>query len=325
MKELVSVAYNEKDLFVYLQKNRLLIAKKLNDENIERTKEVKEDKTTFKGVVKNIGNFFDRSAHGYEQKDESIDNALKDFEHKHPEVIDLATAEGLIESLFKDDKYGLSKLVFSSSIIFDDEYDYKYVDEGLKDVSVLLYDDEQTLSVIKKQLFDNFNAISPKSLSNVQKGVLVGVAAATAIGMISMPMILAATTAAAAVSLSTQGAGLGSITLESLLMSAAITGIVYGGMSLYNNEKVKEEFKNLTPEKNALYLALQCTFIQRIKSQLEEDEFKEQLDNILKNISVLKSDLDYYLFVEGESKDVNKEKIKSFHKFDSRLSVVLGL
>ena len=325
MKELVNVAYNEKDLFVYLQKNRLLIAKTLNTENVERTKDVKEDKTTFKGVVKNIGNFFDRSAHGYEQKSESIEKALQEFENKNPEVIDLDTAEGLIESLFKEDKYGLSKLVFASSVIFDDEYDYEYVDEGLKDVSILLYGDEQTLGIIKKQLFDNFNAISPKSLSNVQKGVLVGVAAATAVGMISMPVILAATTAAAAISLSSQGVGLGTITLESLLMSAAVTGIVYGGMSLYNNEKVKAEFKNLTPEKNALYLALQCTFIQRIKTQLDEDEFKEQLDNILKNISVLKSDLDYYLFVEGESKEANKEKIKSFHKFDSRLSVVLGL
>ena len=68
MSELTTIAYNEKDLFTYLQKDRLLIAKKLNDENMENTKNVKEEKKTFKGVVKNIGNFFKRSANSYEQK-----------------------------------------------------------------------------------------------------------------------------------------------------------------------------------------------------------------------------------------------------------------
>ena len=324
MSELTTIAYNEKDLFTYLQKDRLLIAKKLNDENMENTKNVKEEKKTFKGVVKNIGNFFKRSANSYEQKDTSIDKALKDFEAKHSEVIDLTTAEGLVESLFKDDQYGLTKLVFASSVILDDEYDYKYVDEGLKDVSVLLYGDEQTLLLIKKQLYDNFNAISPKSLSNVQKGILIGVAASAAVGVLGMPLILAPTTAAAA-ALASHGFAAGVITLESVLMSAAITGIVYGGMKLYNNEKVKAEFKSLSPEKNALYLALQCTYIERIKSQIDEDEFKEQLDSILKNLATLKSDLDYYYFVEKESTKENKEKIRSFHEFDNRLSKVLGI
>ena len=320
----LTITYNEKDLFVYLQKDRLLVAKRLNDQNIENTKDVKEEKKTFKGVMKNIGNFFKRSANSYDKKDESIDKALQEFEKKNPEIIDLSTAEGLVDKLFKDDAYGLTKLVFASSIILDDEYEYKYVDEGLKDVSVLLYGDEQTLLLIKKQLYENFNAISPKSLSNVQKGVLIGVAAASVVGVLSMPILLAPTTVGAA-ALASHGVAAGALTLESVLMSAAITGIVYGGMKIYNNEKVKTEFKNLSPEKNALYLALQCTYIERIKATLPEDEFKEQLDSILKNLSTLKGDLDYYLFVERESTKENKAKIKSFHEFDNRLSKVLGV
>ena len=318
MSEL-TIIHNEKDLFVYLQKSRLLIAKKLNEENIERTKNVKEEKTTFKGVVKNVGNFFKRGANNYEKKDETIDNALKTFEEKNANVIELSVAEELIETLFKEDKYGLSKLIFASSVILDDEYEYKYVDEGLQDVSVLLYGNKETLLEIKKQLFENYDAISPKSLSSVQKGILLGVAATSAVAVLGMPLLLVpgAITLSA---LSVHG-----ITIESLLMSAAITGIVYGGMKLYNDETVKAEFKKLAPEKNALYLALQCTYIQRIKTQLEEDEFKEQLDSILKNLSTLKGDLDYYLFVEKESTKDNKEKIKSFHKFDDRLFKVLGI
>ena len=321
----LTITYNEKDLFLFLQKDRLLVAKRINDENIEKTKNVKEDKATLKGVVKNVGNFFKRGAGGYDKRDESIDAAIQQFESKNPEIIDLATAEGLIESLFKNDKYGLSKLVFASSIILDDEYEYRYVDEGLEDVSILLYGDGKTLSMIKKSLFDNYNAISPKSLSNVQKGILLGVAVSSVVGVASIPLILTPGSAVAA-GLAAHGfAAVGAITLESVLMSAAITGIVYGGMKLYNDEKVKMEFKKLSPEKNALYLALQCTYIERIKSQLPEDEFKEQLDSILKNLSTLKGDLDYYLFVEKESTKENKEKIKSFHEFDNRLSKVLGI
>ncbi len=324
MSELITT-YNEKDLFTYFQKTRLLAAKRLNDANIADTTEVEEEKVTFKSAMDNLHKKIKRSANGYDQKGEAIAKAIQDFETNHPEIIDLSAAEGLVSGLFDGDEYGLTKLVFATSIILDDEYDYKYVEEGLKDVSVLLYGDEQTLLVIKKQLFENFNAISPKSLSNVQKGILIGVAASAAIGVIGMPLILAPTTAAAAGLLSHSFIVGGALTLESLFVGAAITGIVYGGMKLYNNEKVKEEFKKLSPEKNALYLAIQCTYIQRIKEQLSEDEFKEQLDLILKNLSTLKGDLDYYYFVEKESTVENKAKIDSFHSFDNRLARVLEI
>ena len=101
--------------------------------------------------------------------------------------------------------------------------------------------------------------------------------------------------------------------------------MAYGGMKLYNDIKIKQEFKKLTPEKNALYLAIQCTYIERMKDSLSEDEFKEQLDKILKDLNVLKSDLDYFLYVEKESTKDNKAKEKSFHEFDNRLAKVLGI
>ena len=56
-----------------------------------------------------------------------------------------------------------------------------------------------------------------------------------------------------------------------------------------------------------------------------QDEFKEQLDKILKDLNILKSDLDYFLYVEKESTKDNKAKEKSFHEFDNRLAKVLGI
>lgn len=330
----ITLTYNEKDLFAYLQKTRLEVAKRLNDLNIEKTKNVKEEKVTFKGTVKNIGHFFQRGINNYNKKDDTIVSELAKFNDANPTLINESIARGLAFSLFQDDKYGLAKLIFAATLIIDDDYKYKYVDEGLAEASSVLYGNRQELALIKTQLEANYSAIASKGLSNVQKGLLLGVAITALAGVITMPILLgagvgasaSATTAAlAAHGFGDMQIGLGAIAAESLLLGAAFTGAAYGGMRLYNNVKAKKEFLELTPEKNALYLAIQCTYIERIKKSLSINEFKDQLDLILKNLNNFKSDLDFYLFVENESMGDNKAKIKSFHEFDNRLVKVLGL
>lgn len=320
-KEELTVVRNETDLFYYLQKIRLLESKRINDEKIENSKEIKEEKATFKGTMKNISNFFERGVMSYAKLAEDIDAELKKFEENHPNVIDDETALELAKSLFAEDIYGMTKLVFASTILLDDEYNYKYVEDGLRAASDILYENKETLLEIKKQLFENYNAIAPNVLSNTQKGILMGVAAASLVGLFTMPAIMSVGLSATAIA----AHSLGALTLEAILMSAAITGCTYGGMKLYNDAKIKKEFLNLSPEKNAFYLAIQCTFIQRLKEQASEEVFKEQLDSILRDLGVLKSDLDYYLFVEKESTKENKAKVKSFHEFDNRLLKVLGV
>ena len=323
MSKELTVVHNEKDLFYYLQKIRLFESKRINDEKIENSKEVKEEKATFKGTMKNISNFFERGVMSYAKLAEDIDAEIKKFEENHPNVIDDEAALSLAKDLFSEDKYGMAKLLFASTIILDDEYNYKYVEDGLGAASSILYENKESLVEIKKQLFENYNAIAPNVLSNTQKGILMGVAAASLIGIVTMPAIMSVGLSATA--LAAHSFGLGVITLEAVLMSAAITGFTYGGMKLYNDAKIKKEFLELSPEKNAFYLAIQCTYIQRMKDQVGEEEFKEQLDAILRDLGTLKSDLDYYLFVERESTKENKAKVKSFHEFDNRLLKVLGV
>ena len=320
MNDITTTSYNEKDLFIFIQQLRLLTAKSVSENNIERSKNVKEEKATVQGVFKNIGHFFERGTMNYDKTSKEIDEAINLFNEKHPSVIDKETADQLLDTLFAEDKYGLAKLIFATTIILDDEFDYKHVEEGLKEASYVVYGDKTTLLEIKKQLQDNYNAIAPNTLSNVQKGILLGVAASSLVGIMIMPAI-AGVGAAAALS----AHGVAGVAIESVLLAAAFTGMAYGGMKLYNDIKIKQEFKRLTPEKNALYLAIQCTYVQRSKEILSEDEFKDQLDKILKDLNVLKSDLDYFLYVEKESTKDNKAKEKSFHEFDNRLAKVLGI
>ncbi len=330
----IVLTYNEKDLFAYLQKTRLETAKRLNDLNIEKSKSIKEENVSFKGTMTNIGHFFKRSVGNYGKKDDTIVAELNKFNNNNKTVIDESVARGLAFSLFQNDKYGLAKLIFAVTVIVDDDYQYKYTDEGLAEASSVLFGNREELAMIKTQLEANYNAIFPHSLSSVQKGLLLGAAIMALAGVVTMPVLLGAgvgasgpatTAALAAHGFGDMQIGLIAFTAESLAVGAVITGAVYGGMKLYNDAKVKKEFLSLTPENNALCLAIQCTYIERAKKTLSNAEFKDQLDSILRNLGILKSDLDFYLFVENESTKENKKKIKSFHEFDNRLIKVLDL
>ena len=333
MAELTNV-YNERDLLIFFQHLRLEVAKKLNDKHVEETKTITEEKRTFKGTMKNIGNALKRSVGNYDKKDSKIESDLSSFAAKNYKLMSRGEATDLANSLFNDDTHGLSKLLFACTVILDSEYDYKYVDDGLKEVSLILFGNQFELPIIKKQLEDNYNAISPTSLSPTQKGILMGAALVSLAGVVCLPVLFGAGVTASAASTTAALAahgfgdmqlGIAMISMESLLLSAALTGATYGAMKLYNSQKVKSEFKKMSPEKNALYLAIQATHIQRLAKTMNKEELKEQLDVIFKNLNILKADLDYFLFVEQEATKDNKQKIKSFHDFDNRLIKVLGL
>ena len=329
MVELTNV-YSESDLFTYFQQLRLFKSKELNEKKVEDTKNISEEKKTFKGTLKNIGNFFKRKTNDYSGKETKIDNDIASFNEKHPSVISEQEAQEIVNTMFNDETYGLTKLTFACTVILDSEYDYKYESQGLAAVSEILYGNSNELSIIKNQLEENYNAISPTALSAKQKGALMGVAAASLVGVICLPALIGIkgplTAAGAAALFVPHGLGkIGVVAAEAALVGAAFTGAAYGGMKLYNNAEIKKEFKNLSPEKNALNLAIQATHIQRLKKELDEEEFKAQLDQLLRNLNQFKSDLDFYLFVEKESTKENKQKIKSFHDFDNRLMKLLNL
>ena len=121
MAELINV-YNEKDLFVFFQQLRLLTSKKLNDQHVEDTKSVNEEKRTFKGTMKNLGNAIKRGVGRYDKKDTRIESDLESFNSKNTKVMTRDEAVDLIDSLLDDDTKGLSKLVFACTVILDSEY-----------------------------------------------------------------------------------------------------------------------------------------------------------------------------------------------------------
>ena len=295
----VALSFNEKDLLVYFQQVRLLKAKTVSDEYLSH----KEEKTSFKESMNRLGKFFERGMRSSDKVGESASKALEEFNKKHEKVMSQEEAEELINRLFEADKYGLAKLMFAASIISDNEYQYENIDEGLKAASQILYKDETTLSEIRHQLEDNFRSIASKSFLNPtskEEKTTTGIAVALfALSLMVAPVVAVA--------------------------SVAVGAIVAQDFLKKNEDKIKEEFRKSSSEANAFYLALECTYIQRIRGKIGEDEFKEELDSILKNVNGLKADLDYYLFVERENIKENRAKSKSFHEFDNRLIKILEL
>ncbi len=333
MNELQPI-YNEHDLFLHCQKLRLD-----KDEEVLALKQVKDKKEeggklTFKQKTNNLLKGAKTLVKGYEKKEAKIKDNLNSFSHKNLTCPSSSEAKELVVSLFGNDPYGASKLTFAITVLLDGEYEYVYEEEGIEEVSLLLYGNKKEMKEIYSSLKDSYKDVSPKALTNVQKAALFGVALAASAGAALLPVLAvggvgagaSVTTASlAALGFSDMQIGVGVLTAESLLFGAALVGATYSGMKLYNIEKVKKQFRKLSPEKGAMYLAIQVVYIERLKKSLKKEEFKEKLDEILKGVNTLKSDLDYYYFVEQDDLSDNKAKLKSFHNFDAKLAKVLGL
>ena len=291
----VMINYNEKDLLVFFQQVRLKKAKELADQNVKTAYKNKEG-SSFQEKLSNFSRFLQRNIKSSDVIKNHANEALDKFNANHDKVMNKEEAVDLIKRSFENDNYGLAKLLFAASVILDNEYKYEYLEEGLSEASKILYDNEDTLLDIKRDLEENFRSISLTSLTNFEKGALIG---AAGIAIILGPLFAIA------------GATVGVIAAHSLLSK--------------NNERFKEEFKNASSQDNAFYLAIELTYIQRIKNSLKEDEFKEELDSILKHLEEVKGDLDYFLFVEKANTKENKEKMQVLHAFDKRLVKVLGI
>ena len=291
----VAISYSEKDLLAFFQQIRLLKAKELGDSNAKQSYKSKQG-ASFAERIGNFSRFLEKSMKSSETIKKHIEEDLNKFNANHEKVMSKEEVENELNRLFEIDKYGIAKLIFASSIILDNEYQYEYLDEGLSQASIVLYGSPETLGEIKEQLEENYRSLSLKPLSSFEKGALIGLAG---LSLFISPFVAIA--------------------------SATIGAIAASNIIAKNREKFKEEFKNSSKEDNAFYLALELTYIQRIKDSVESDAFKEELDSILKHIEELKSDLDYFMFVEKENVSANKEKAILIHAFDKRLMKILGI
>ena len=259
--------------------------------------------------------------------------------------IDISAAEdveklrGLMDKLFADDKYGINRIFFGIRIALDNEVKTAYSKETLEDVSALIFGDKYKLDDIYDDLKDNYLAIYRKPLSEVSKGVMIGMGLFSLISLAALPFGLAIGASSSAVITSCLaqlghsapyviGTGIVNVTSAAALFSLAILGGAAVGTEIHkkcSEEKLKKNFRTLTVKDLGVIFAIKATIIQHAKKIVGDSEMKEVLDDCLKQINDLRSDAEYMLIVEKINATESKEKISVCNRLTERLAAIVGV
>lgn len=247
-----------------------------------------------------------------------IEGELSTFSSKYRPAV-VAPGE-LVDKLFGKG-FSISKRIFAINVILDTEFKYAYREEGLKLASGILFGNVYELAEIENKLAESYLKIAkaPKSLLD---GALLAGSAAVAL-FLALPAFAASTTAAA-------GAGaafrLGEIhlstsmmTLYACLVGGTVFGACWGTMAHSEKSSARREFRNMSADDCARLLAIRAYIVEVSKENLDPDEFKEQLSDLLLLIDDLRSDVSYELFVEENNIECNREKLTMFHSFDNAM------
>lgn len=266
-------------------------------------------------------------------------------ERMKQENIDISVGENYeklkdkMNKLFSDDKYGINRIFFGIRIALDNEVRTAYSQETLEDVSALIFGDKYKLNNIYDDLKDNYLAIYRKPLSDVSKGVMIGMGLFSIISVVTLPLGLAigASSSAIVTSCLAQlghsapyviGNGIVSVTSAAALFSLALLGGAAVGTEIYkkySEGQLKKNFRKLTVKDLGVIFAIKATIIQHAKKIVGESEMKEVLDDCLKQINDLRSDAEYMLIVEKINATESKEKISVCNRLTERLAAIVGV
>lgn len=260
-------------------------------------------------------------------------HTYSEFAHNYEEL------EELVKEIYEDDIYGLARVVFSASLAFDGEYKYQYHDKGMRNLSRVIWKDESKLSTIESEISNIYRDLAKQPLSTAQK-MLLGGTAALALATFVVPQIAFANiTSGGAIlgNLATWGgalgaaegvaaiAGVAAMGAAELALDCALVGFVYSQMSAYNKKEVQKSFRSMTWNDTAHMLAIKCYVMKHAKCWTPSCVYKEGVSDLLQMVQDLKSDTDYFLFVEKENIENNKSKIQVFHNLDKRLMDILAV
>jgi hypothetical protein len=239
-----------------------------------------------------------------------------------------------IEETFDDDPYDLERTLFSISIIFDEEYHYEYLDNGLHFISEHLWEQENFLISIKNSIGAIYKDLAKQPLSTTQKFILGG-ASALVLFTTAVPALAIGGLAADGITTGLAGfgtalglggtmvEGVGLMAITEALLDGALIGFTYAFLDARNKIAVQKSFREMNFNSVAQMLAIKCYIMHAAKQTMPANLFKEKTNELLQMITDLKSDTDYVLLVEHQNVEENKKKIQVFHNLDLKLTKIL--
>ena len=335
----LTIVVKELDIIKSIQYFKLKREKELLERDKSTADNNVKDGTKWYNVITNTKNVINnKKSEKKSNQLEDIDSAISKFEKDNSEYhynlwFD-NTLSRYIDDLYKEDKYGLQKIMLGISIALDDSRNYLYEDEEYQDISKLLFGNLTKMNEIKKTLKENYVGIASKNLSNLQKGVLIGLGVGGLVLACTLPVMIAggaavsaATTTAglAAIGFGDMQVGIGMAALFGLIGGTALVGAGYATIKASNIIDAKKAFRKLNCDEAALLLSVKALLISEAKKVMSKEDFKEYLSELLEAIDTLKSDTEYMLYVENKDINTNKDKIDIFYKWNKRLNKIFDL
>lgn len=294
---------------------RLQLDLGLIEKGIEENKEVatEEKDNFFKKIGKGIGNSVKKSRTESLQKALSKDQAKMVEINPNKEEIKKEDIKALCEKTFDTQA---KKTAFGLYYLANDDFEYdegKATKEGLSEV---LYGSKDALNTLSDELNDNFRSIGGALFS----GMKFTDESKAAIGKY-YELLMAPVEGKCAICKAKTSVGEKADAIASVLalLLCGNSGLPYCN----DEEKGKVGFLAISKESFQAALALKATLIQEEKKSWSEEERKENVKGILKNLSDLTYICRVAYLVDGQKKDACEDKLKGLRAFSDLLEELL--
>ena len=273
-------------------------------DNAPKVVEPEADGNRFKKFVTGIVNELGNKARAANVRELSVDkeaaeDAIKSFRTAHSEY-DLSLSEDtekfkeyITKKLFKKDPNGLGRLSFGIMFALDERNQiYQCPGESLEVVSEILFDDPKKLGTLYALYKNNFAKIHKSSLSDAEGAIRISNGFGGTVLVATMPL--------------------------------CVTGAIAVMGHIADKRNVRAAFANLCMTDMNAFLAFRLTLIEATR-ELDEEKRKEIIDAFLGEISRIRSDAEYKMYVEKVNIPECREAIETCDLTLNRLAKIIGV
>lgn len=309
---------SNKDLLEAIDLVRLNVDLSIINEEIEKNKQVHatEDSNFFEKVTLGVVNEFKGSK--LEKFEKQQKETLARISELSNQSLTYKDVVEMINKTFENDENSMARYLFSVTLIAEQK-EYIYNQESEDAVSLMLWGNSTFLGQIKIAFKETYLKIGNAGLTNNQKFVLGASAAALLVTSVALAPILIAASTAITVGAIALPFGFSAITAACVFGSGLTLGTTYAGMKVFNKEQVKNDFKGLNYEEVTYVLALKSMLLEYGHKSMDEENFKEYLNDVLLLTSDLKADSLYYALVEKDNIERNEKLTEAFYRFDKEM------
>lgn len=300
---------------IRLNKDLEFIEKGISD-NVQVEKSEKDN--IFKKLSKNVSNSIKKNRSESLEKDKSVDlKRIEELKEDKEITIDISKIKETIDLYSKTNE---KKYILGIIYLLSDANEYSFKDETDKELSKIIYDDENKLEELKKNLNSHFLKVSDGVLTSLFTGFK------------SNETVLAALNEYMSFDVKGKTAYEGSekafpsLTDEKKNTARAILSFLLTGKLSYSesdNSDAINAFLKLNKIELQNALAIKACLISLTKENANKNDLKDSVKTLLTSLSFLSLNCQLNMIVEKKDEENSKEKLASINAFIDDIASIL--